>query len=119
MPFSLTNAPATFMRYMDDLLQPFINKCVIFYLDDILISSRSWEEHVQQIWKFFDTLQQHRIYLNMDKCSFTMTNINDLGYAIDYAGIHVDLEKVHILKDWPIPQNIHELRSFPGLENLY
>ena len=48
-PFGLTNAPATFMRYMDELLQPLISKCVIFYLDDIFIFSRSWEEHVRQL----------------------------------------------------------------------
>ena len=50
IPVSLTNAPATFMRYMDDLLRPFIGMCVIFYLNDILIFSRSWEEHVQKPW---------------------------------------------------------------------
>ena len=55
----------------------------------------------------------------MDKCSFVMTNIKYLGYVIDSAGIHVDPEKVQILKDWRIPQNIHELRSFLGLVNFY
>ena len=49
MPFGLTNAPATFMRYMDDLIRPFISKCIIVYLNNILIFSRSWEEHVRQL----------------------------------------------------------------------
>ena len=82
------------MWYMDDLLRPFIGKCVIFYLDDILILIRSWEEHAKQIWKVFDTLQQHQLYMNMDKFSFAMTNIKYFGYVIDSAGIHVNLEKV-------------------------
>ena len=55
----------------------------------------------------------------MDKCSFAMTNKKSLGYVIDSAGIHVDPEKIYILKYWPIPQNIHELRSFLGLANFY
>ena len=55
----------------------------------------------------------------MDKCSFVMTNIKYLGYVIESVGIHVDSEKVQILKYYPIPQNIHELRIFLGLENFY
>ena len=105
MPFGLTNAPATFMIYMDDLLWPFIGKCVIVYLDDILIFSRSWEENVKRCRQAFDTLQQHWLYLNMDKFSFSMTNIKYLGYVINSVGIHVDIEKVYILKYFPIPFN--------------
>ena len=79
---------------MDDLIRPFISKCVIVYIDNILIFSRSWEEHVKQLRQVFDTLKQHQLYLNMDKCSFAMTNIKYLGYVIDSIGIHIDLEKV-------------------------
>ena len=57
--------------------------------------------------------------MNMEKCSFVMTNIKYLGYVIDFVGIHVNLEKVHILKYWPIPQNIHELSIFLGFVNFY
>ena len=57
--------------------------------------------------------------MNMDKCSFAMTSIKYLGYVIDFTGIHVDPDKVQILKDWAIPQNIYELRSFLGLANFY
>ena len=92
--------------------------CLV-YLNDILIFSRSWEEHVKQIQQVFDTLRQHQLYLTMDKCSFAMNNIKYFGYVIEFARIHVDLEKLQILKDWPIPQNIHELRSFLGLANFY
>ena len=104
---------------MDDLLQPFIGKCVIVYIDDILFFSRSWEEHVKQLRQVFDTLQQHWLYLNMKKCSFAMTSIKYLGYVIDSTDIHVDPEKVQILKYWPIPQKIHEQRSFLGFYNFY
>ena len=66
-PLGLSNAHATFMRYMDDLLQAFIGQFVIFYLNNILIFSQSWEEHVKQLRKIFDTLQQHHLYMNMEK----------------------------------------------------
>ena len=75
---------------MDDLLQPFISKCVIVYLDDILDFSRLWEEYVKQVRQVFDTLQKHRLYLNMEKCSFVMTSIKYLGYVIESVGIHVE-----------------------------
>jgi hypothetical protein len=67
MPFVLTNAPTTFMRLMDDVLRPFTNSFVVVYLDDILIFSRTWEEHMQHIQQALSTLRQHEIYANLEK----------------------------------------------------
>jgi hypothetical protein len=67
MPFCLTNAPTNFMRLMDDVLIPFTNSFVVVYLDEILIFRRTWEDHMQNIQQVLTTLQQHRIYANLDK----------------------------------------------------
>jgi hypothetical protein len=64
MPFGLTNSPATFMRMMDDILRPFTNTFVVVYLDDILIYSKTWAEHLQHIQQVLHTLRQHKLYAN-------------------------------------------------------
>ena len=119
MPFGLTNAPTTFMRMMDNLLRPFTNSFVVVYLDDILIFSRSWEEHLQHIQQVLNTLRQHQLYANLEKCSFGMTQIQYLGYIVDEDGVHVDPSKIQVIQDWPAPTTLTELRSFLGLANFY
>jgi hypothetical protein len=83
MPFGLTNAPATFMRMMDDILQPFSNTFVVVYLDDILIYSKTWAEHLLHIQKVLHTLRQHKLYANLENFSFDMDRVHYLGYIID------------------------------------
>eukprot|EP00253_Pinus_taeda_P032186 PITA_32186 len=73
MPFGLTNAPATFLRLMDDILRPFTNSFVVVYLDDILIFSQSWEEHLHHIQQVLQTLRKHKLCANLEKCTFGMT----------------------------------------------
>eukprot|EP00253_Pinus_taeda_P031477 PITA_31477 len=73
MPFRLTNSPATFMRLIDDILRPFTNSFVVVYLGDILIFSQSWEEHLHHIRQVLQTLRQHKLCANLEKCTFGMT----------------------------------------------
>jgi hypothetical protein len=119
MPFGLTNAPATFMRMMDDILRPFTNTFVVVYLDDILIYNKTWDEHLQHIQQVLHTLRQHKLYANLKKCSFGMDRVHYLGYIIDQHGVHVDPAKIQVIRDWPAPTTLNELRSFLGLANFY
>ena len=83
MPFGLTNDPTSFMRLMDDILWCFTNAFVLVHLDDILIFNQSWEEHLHHIWQVLQTLWQHKLGANLEKCTFGMTQVQYLGYIIN------------------------------------
>jgi hypothetical protein len=119
MPFGLKNAPTNFMRMMDDILRPFTNTFVVVYLDDILIYNKTWVEHLQHIQQVLHTLWQHKVYANLEKCSFNMDKVNYLGYIIDRHGVHVDPAKIQVIRDWPAPTTLTELQSFLVLTNFY
>ena len=119
MPFGLTNAPATFMRLMDDILRPFTNSFVVVYLDDILIFSKSWEEHLHHIRQVLQQLRQQKLCANLEKCTFGMTQVQYLGYIIDEWGVNVDRAKIQVIRDWPSPSTLTELHIFLGLANFY
>jgi hypothetical protein len=94
MPFGLTNTPNFFMRMMENILATFINNFVVVYLDDILIYNKTWVEHLQHIQQVLHTLQQHKLYANLEKISFEMDMVHYLGYIIDRHGVHVDPTKI-------------------------
>jgi hypothetical protein len=99
MPFGLRNDPTTFMRMMDDILQPFTNNFVVVYLDEILIYNKTWNEHLHHIQQVLHTLRQHKIYANLEKFSFGMDLVCYLGYIIDQHGIHVDPTNIQVIHD--------------------
>jgi hypothetical protein len=99
MPFGLINAQTTFMRFMDDVLRPFTNSFVVVYLDDILIFNRTWEEHMKHIQQVLITLQKHKIYANLERCSFGMNRVQYLGYIINEHGVHVDPTNIQVIHD--------------------
>ena len=119
MPFGLTNAPATFMRLMNDIFQPLLDSCVIVYLDDILIFSRTPEEHQQHLRQVLEILRKHKLYAKLSKCSFFQPAVDFLGHTISAKGISMDEHKVKAIQDWPQPANLKELRSFLGLAAYY
>jgi hypothetical protein len=114
MPFGLCNAPATFMRVMNDVLRPFLDDCVIVYLDDILIFSKSHEEHIVHVKQVLDVLRKEQLFLKMSKCEFGKTSLIYLGHIVGGGELKIDPSKVKVIWEWFRPNNVTEVRSFLG-----
>ncbi|GBG85602.1 hypothetical protein CBR_g40330 [Chara braunii] len=119
MPFSLTNAPDTFQSLMDKVLREQIGRFVVVYLDDILIFSKSMEEHLKHLEEVLAVLKKMQLHLNLDKSKFGKDSVIYLGHRLSAAGLEPEAAKIEVIRDWPQPVNIRELRSFLGLASYY
>ena len=119
LTFGFTNAPATFQTLMNDIFRDMIDVCVIVYLDDILIYSRSKEEHQKHLNLVLQRLRDHELYAKRSKCDFGSTSVKYLGFVVSDQGIQPDPNKVRAIVEWKQPTSRTETRSFLGLANFY
>ena len=119
MPFGLTNAPATFQKVVDHAIRPFLDKFAVCYLDDILIFSKTLEEHKKHVRQVLDALHAQKLSVNKDKSEFHVKKTVFLGFEISPGQIRMEPTKVEAIKTWPTPTNTTEVRGFIGFANFY
>jgi hypothetical protein len=119
MSFGLTNTPAYFMNLMNKVFMEELDKFVVVFIDDILVYSKSVEEHEQHLRVVLGKLRAHKLYTKFSKCEFWLEKISFLGHILTAEGVAVDLGKFETVSNWRQPTNVSEIRSFLGLAGYY
>ena len=119
MPFGLCNAPATFQRLMNEVLDDVIGKFCFVYIDDVIVYSKNFQEHLEHLQEIFTKLMKYSLHLKISKCSLFQHEIKFLGHVVNNQGIQVDPDKVKAIKDFPAPENVTAVQRFLGMAGYY
>ncbi|MBW0516280.1 hypothetical protein O181_055995 [Austropuccinia psidii MF-1] len=119
MPFGLTNAPASFQNLVNDIFQDLLDVYVVVYLDDIMVFSKSEEEHVTHVSTVLSRLRANNLFAKASKCLFHVSSVEYLGYVVSSEGLKMDQAKVQQILNWPPPRNLKALQSFLGFANFF
>jgi hypothetical protein len=119
MPYGVTGGPATFQTVMNVILAPLLRKCVVVFIDDILIYSKSWADHLNHIREVLSIMENNHFHVKMSKGSFANQQLTYLGHVVSAQGVSTDPSKIASIKDWPQPTCLKDLRSFLGMTGCY
>ena len=119
LPFGLTNAPGTFMHLMHQAFRPFLDEFALVFLDDILIYSKTLEEHEKHVRQVLEVLRKEKLYAKESKCEFFKTEVEFLGHIVGRDGVRMMEDKVKAVADWPEPKNVRDVRAFLGTTGYY
>ena len=109
MPFELTNAPAAFQQFMNDVFSDLVNVCVVIYLDNILIYSVNKVKYTHQVREVLCRLHRNGLYVRADKCEFHSDTVEYLGYVLSPEGLIMSFNKAHTIMDWSEPYRIKDI----------
>jgi hypothetical protein len=119
MPFGLTNTPSTFQTVMNDVFREYLAEFVMVYTYDILIFSRTAEDHLRHVKLILARLRQHQLFAEMSKCEFNRASLLLLGHVAGQGGVKKQQSKVQDLAEWPRSNAVTEVQSFLDLANYY
>jgi hypothetical protein len=119
MSFGLTNAPTYFMYLMNKVFMEYLDKFIVVFIDDILVYSKTEEEHEEHLRCVLQKLREKQLYAKFSKCDFWLKEVSFLGHIITDGGISVDPAKVEDVLKWEPPRSVKEIRSLLGLAGYY
>lgn len=119
VPFGLSNGPSTFQRYMNSVLMEFLDDFCCAYIDDIIIYSKTEEEHTRHVTAVLQRLRDAGLQADLKKCEFHVQRTKFLGFIVGVDGIETDPEKIEAVRDWKVPTTLKGVQSFLGFCNFY
>ncbi|MBW0549364.1 hypothetical protein O181_089079 [Austropuccinia psidii MF-1] len=119
MPFGLTNAPASFQNLVNDIFQDLLDVYAVVYLNDIMVFSKSEEEHVAHVSTVLSRLRANNLFAKASKCLLHVSSMEYFGYVVSSEGLRMDQARFHKILNWPPPRNLKALQSFLGFYNFY
>src|ERR1700731_2861159 len=119
MPFGLTNVPANFQHFMNDIFSDLLDMFMVVYLNNILIYSEDLKQHIEHVQEVLQRLWENGLFLNPAKCEFHTETMEYLGFVLSPTGLSMDMAKVKAIQEWPTPQKVKDIQSFLRFANFY